>query len=106
MDLATCDLHKGEEKERHLHINQLELKAIRLAIDWRIRSKIRRRKFVHLVDSQVALAIVCKGRTASRRLLPEVRRIAARCIAAGLHPTYAYVRSKWNASDEPSRAQW
>ena len=97
---------KVAKRERCLHINQLELKAIRLALDYRLRSQTRRKRFLHLVDSQVALAVVCKGRTSSRRLLPEARRIAARCIAAGLHPTYAYVRSKWNASDEPSRARW
>ena len=94
---------KVKRKRRCLHINQLELKAIRLALDWRLRAGRRKSRFVHLVDSQVALAMVCKGRTSSFRLLPEARHIAARCIAGGLHPTYGYVRSKWNPSDVPSR---
>ena len=94
---------KVKKKERCLHIIQLELKAIRLALDWRLRAGQKKSRLVHLVDSQVAFAVVCKGRTSSFRLLPEARRIAAWCIAGGLYPTYGYVRSKWNPSDVPNR---
>ena len=94
-----------KKKERCLHINQLELKAIRLTLDWRLRAGQQKSRFVHLVDSQVALAVECKGRTSSFRLLREARRIAARCIAGALHLTYGYVRSKWNPSDAPSRSK-
>ena len=88
---------------RKAHINQLEMRAVLLSLDWRLRAGQRKRRFVHLVDSQVSLAILCKGRTSSRKLLPEARRIAARVLAAGLTPCYAYVRSKLNPADAPSR---
>ena len=93
---------KRDQVGRH-HINALELKAVLLALNWRLRSKQRCRRFVHLVDSQVSLAILCKGRSSSRRLLPQARRIGARQLAGFLFPTFAYVKSAWNPADEPSR---
>ena len=89
-------------KTRH-HINRLELEAVDLAIRWRMRSRARTRRCVHLMDSQVALAVLARGRSASRKLAPAARRIAARTLASGLAMTYGYVRSGLNPADRPSR---
>ena len=93
---------KRDQVGRH-HINALELKAVLLALNWRLRSKQRCRRFVHLVDSQVALSILAKGRTSSRKLRPVVRRINARLVCTNMVGTWAYVRSALNVADEPSR---
>ena len=91
-------------KERGLHINHLELQAVLLTLDWRLRSTSRAKRFLHLVDSQVSLAVLAKGRTSSRRSLPVTRKIAARVLVGGLVPLYCFVRSALNPADEPSRA--
>ena len=91
-------------KERGLHINHLELQAVLLTFDGRLRSKSRAKRFLHLVISQVSLAVLAKGRTSSRRLLPVTRKIAARVLVGGLGPFYWFVRSALNPADEPSRA--
>ena len=69
-----------------LHINMHELAAVSLGV---------------LRDSQVCLAVLTKGRTASPRLRGGLRRIGARPVAGGLVPTYAFVESEKN-SDAPS----
>ena len=93
---------KVKRNPRH-HINQLEMRAVLLALNWRLRSQQRCRRFVHLVDSQVTLNVLCKGRTSSLRLLPISRKIAARTLGGDLLPTWGYVKSSWNPADEPSR---
>ena len=90
------------KKPRH-HINRLELEGVDLAVRWRLRAKSRTRRCLHLVDSQVALSILTRGRTSSARLTPAVRRICSRLLASGLSITFAYVRSSLNPADEPSR---
>ena len=70
--------------KRKFHINRLELEG---------------------VDSQVALAILSRGRTSSKRFTPAVRRVSARVLAAGMAVTYGFVRSCLNPSDRPSRMQ-
>ena len=103
--VVSTRVRRGIGKKPRAHINQLEMRAVGLALEWRLRAGQRKRRFVHLVDSQVTLAILCKGRTSSRKLLPEARKIAARVLAAGLNPCFAYVRSKLNPADAPSRAK-
>ena len=86
-----------------LHINVLELAAVSLTVRWRMRSRPRSGRFLHLCDSQVCLAVLTKGRTASGRLRGGLRRIGARLVAGGLVPTYAFVGSEKNPADAPSR---
>ncbi|CAE8720996.1 unnamed protein product [Polarella glacialis] len=52
------------------HINVLELRAFLTSLRWRLRKKggIAKR-FFHLLDSQVNLGILAKGRTSSRKFL-------------------------------------
>ena len=92
-------------KAKRHHINRLEMEAVDLALRWRLRSAKRARRFLHLVDSQVSLSVLAKGRTASPRLRPVARRIAARVLASGLVVTWGYVRSVLNPADAPSRGE-
>ena len=91
-------------KERGLHIHHLELQAVLPTLDWRLRSKSPAKRFLHFVDSQVSLAVLAKGQTSSRRLLPVTRNIAARVLVGGLVPLYCFVRSALKPAHEPSRA--
>ena len=96
---------KVKQHRKARHINCLELEAVSAAVDWRLRSRSRGKRFLHLVDSQVALSILCKGRSSSLRLTPVTRRIAARLLAGFMFPVFAFVKSAWNPSEEPSRNQ-
>ena len=93
----------GRHVHKQQHINALELRAIGLAIKWRLRARQRRGRCLHLTDSQVCLSVLAKGRTGSARLLPHLRRIAARVVTGGIMLTVGYVTSEQNPSDEPSR---
>ena len=88
------------------HINSLEARALLLALRWRARSsdKIGER-FLHLVDSKVALGAFTKHRSNSRSFNYLVTRSAALQLAASLVPVLAHVRSKLNPADYPSRVK-
>ena len=86
------------------HINLLEVRAALLGLRWRTRSAKRIfSRFVHLLDSQVALSVLVKGRSSSRLLNELVKKVAALTLAGSMMPTYGYVSSTWNPSDAGSR---
>ncbi|CAE8684611.1 unnamed protein product, partial [Polarella glacialis] len=86
------------------HINVLELRAFLTSLRWRLRKKggIAKR-FFHLLDSQVNLGILAKGRTSSRKLSPVLRQISALLLTANMLPICAYVNTHDNPADKPSR---
>ena len=88
----------GEE-----HINALELRAYLSMLRWRTRRGQRFKRFLHLKDSQVNLAILAKGRTSAVRLAPILERASALIIVARLFPIGAYCPTKENPADDPSR---
>jgi len=71
---------------------------------WRARS-LRNfdARFLHLVDSQVVLGIVAKGRTTSRRLRKSLHRYNMLILAMRSQPLLGWVISAHNPADEPSR---
>ena len=86
------------------HINILELRAILHALQWRARSSLSHNKrFLHLSDSQICLAVLSKGRSSSKRVNHVLRRICALCLAMNWYPLWAWVESRLNPADEPSR---
>lgn len=86
------------------HINVLELRAVLTALKWRIESqKMTRSKFVHLVDSLVCLHCLSRGRSSSRKLRRTMLRINSLLLATGCHVVWAYVHTKDNPADAPSR---
>ena len=94
----------AHEIKRSGHISILEVKSALLALRWRTRSAKRIfTRFFHLLDSQVALAVLVKGRSSSEALNRVVKRASALTLAASLMPAYGYVRSDWNPADGASR---
>ena len=89
------------EKE---HINSLELRAVLTSLRWRLeRHKKVQVKFVHLLDSLVGMHSLSRGRSSSRRLRRTVLRINALLLATRSQGVWAYVHTKQNPADAPSR---
>eukprot|EP00971_Amphidinium_carterae_P348472 6490508-Amphidinium_carterae.2 len=87
------------------HINILETRAAFAALRWRARSaKNHHSKYIHLLDSQVAIAVLAKHRSNSQQLQRVLRRHCAVELAASLHPAYVFVPSHLNPADAPSRS--
>ena len=86
------------------HINVLEMEALYQSMRWRARSlRNYDARFLHLVDSQVVLGIVAKGRTTSRRLRRSLHRYNMLILAMHSQPLLGWVISAQNPADEPSR---
>ena len=86
------------------HINALEIRAVYLALLWRGREKLlcSRRAF-HITDSYVAMSIISKGRSSSRKLQPLIRKICALLLAGQTQLILAHIDSSDNPTDEASR---
>ena len=90
--------------KRAEHINLLELRAILRTLEWRSRSSsFHSCRFLHLSDSQICLSVLVKGRSSSRKINRILRRICALCLALNLYPLWAWIASKLNPADAPSR---
>ena len=58
---------------------------------------------MHLIDSQVVVAILTKGRTSSRKLQPLLGQWNSLLLASDLYAVLAFVSSEFNPADFPSR---
>ena len=97
----TC---RAWEFKKPQHINELELQALVGLMKWRGRRLDSfGKRFLVLVDSQVVLAVVCKGRSSARRLARILLRFNALVLATHCRPLFAFVRSAENPADAPSR---
>lgn len=86
------------------HINVLEMRAVLTALKWRLeRQQTLHSKFVHLVDSMVVLHALSRGRSSSRKMKRTQLRINALLLATHTHVVWAYVNTKENPADAPSR---
>ena len=86
------------------HINSLELRAVLCALRWRIEKQHKVQiKMVHLVDSQVCLHALSRGRSSSRKLRRTLLRINSLLLATGCQVMWAYVHTKENPAEAPSR---
>lgn len=86
------------------HINALETRAVLTALRWRLeRHKASRVKFVHMVDSLVALHSLSRGRSSSKKLRRTILRINALLLASRSQAVWTYVHTKLNPADAPSR---
>ena len=71
---------------------------------WRIcRKRQMHCRFVHLTDSLVALHSLSRGRSSSRKMRSVLSRINALLLATGVVPIWAYIGTKQNPADRPSR---
>ena len=86
------------------HINVLEARAVLTTIKWRVmQRKQLNLRCVHLVDSLVVLHALTRGRSSSRKMRRTMMRISSYLLASGLKPIWAYVNTKDNPADRPSR---
>eukprot|EP00438_Fugacium_kawagutii_P008896 Skav215704 [mRNA] locus=scaffold2573:57842:63963:+ [translate_table: standard] len=86
------------------HINALELRAVLTSLRWRLeRHKKLHTKFVHMIDSLVALHTLSRGRSSSRKLRGTILRVNALLLATRSQAVWAYVHTKQNPADAPSR---
>lgn len=86
------------------HINVLELRAVYTTVKWRILQLAQMDvRCVHLVDSLVVLHSLSRGRSSSRRLRRTLMKLNALLLATGLQPVWAYIDTKQNPADKPSR---
>ena len=91
-------------KQKGQHINVLELVAVLDLLRKQARSsKFHNQRMVTLVDNQVALSCLAKGRSSARALQSPLRRINAVCLAAHIRLCLGWIKSKWNPADGPSR---
>ncbi|CAK0858151.1 unnamed protein product [Prorocentrum cordatum] len=61
------------------------------------------KQFFHVVDSQVAAAVVAKGRSSSRSLNSQLRKLAGLILAGDIYPLMVWTLSGWNFADGPSQ---
>lgn len=86
------------------HINGLEMRAVLTALKWRLeKQKKLHTKLVHLVDSLVCLHALSRGRSSSKKLKRTLLRANALLLATKSHVVWAYVHTKQNPADAPSR---
>ncbi|CAK0870625.1 unnamed protein product [Prorocentrum cordatum] len=57
------------------------------------------KRFFHVVDSQVAAAVVAKGRSSSRSLNSQLRKLAGLLLAGDIYPLMVWALSGWNFAD-------
>lgn len=86
------------------HINVLELRAVLTTLKWRLeKCQQSNTKFVHLVDSQVVLHALTRGRSSSRKMRRTLLRINSLLLACGCYGVWTYVHTSQNPADRPSR---
>eukprot|EP00438_Fugacium_kawagutii_P001266 Skav224314 [mRNA] locus=scaffold227:448463:452180:+ [translate_table: standard] len=86
------------------HINALELRAVLTSLRWRLeRHRKLHTKFVHMIDSLVALHALSRGRSSSRKLRRTILRVNSLLLATRSQAVWAYVHTKQNPADAPSR---
>lgn len=91
-------------KRKDQHINVLEMVAVLDLLRKLVRNvKRHNSRMVILVDSQVALSVLTKGRTSAKALQSPIRRVSAVLLASEVLACYRWIKSSWNPADVPSR---
>ena len=84
------------------HINLLELQSI-LEVEERLSRKHQDCRYLLGADSQVALAVIVKGRSSSAALNTLLRKSLPNVLGHGLYGSYGFVPSLANVADDPTR---
>ena len=88
--------------KKESHINILEESAI-LRLVSRIARSGRTIRSIVITDSNVVKCATAKGQTSSRGLGPILRRVCSLCVAAGIYLNVAYIPTRLNCADDPTR---
>ncbi len=88
------------------HAGLLELRGVRLAVRWALRSTKRfHTRLLLLVDAKAALCATAKGRSGSFAFRRPLASLGAHALAAGVLLRCLYVPSEDNPADAPSRGR-
>ena len=97
--LHSASVHKVS-KRRHINIGELRAALRAEARLGRLHPGAR---YLHLLDSQVALGALVKGRAASPALNYELTRSLPEHLGSRIRPFYGYSVSALNPADDPTR---
>ena len=89
--------------DRRTHINVGEVRAAVYGEE-RVGMRHANCRYLHLQDSQVALACFVKGRSCSPSINKELRRSLPFHLSSGVRPSFGFIRSRFNPSDDPTRS--
>lgn len=85
------------------HISNLEARAATKGIEWLASGNVSGMLALLLLDSLSLVMAFKKGRSSSFRFAPSCRRAAALATANHFRVEPAFIDSKWNPADPPSR---
>ena len=89
------------------HINALELRLDFLALRWRLRVAANvGTRALQLIDSQVSLGALARGRSPSPNLFTLMERIAGLSLGGVIVQLLGYVITFFNPADDGSRRHW
>ena len=89
---------------RPAHINAQEIKAVLSTFQLRLESCSNvGTRHAHLLDSQVSMGLLCKGRSSSNQLMRILKRVLALILAGHTYAAYVYVATHLNPADPPSK---
>ena len=90
--------------QRPAHINVLELFMLLFTYRWKTRCFNNfHTRALHLIDSQVALAVAVKGRSSSRQLNQLLRQACFVLVSVDLYPLLGVIAPTDNPADAVSR---
>ena len=90
--------------QQEQHINVLEARSGLSMLRWRTRATGRLNKiFLHLLDSQVCIAVLTKHRSSSKQLMAVLRPFCALELASHCRALFGFTSSGRNPADDPSR---
>ena len=101
--LQFHQLGQTKQVKARRHINIGEVRAAIKGEEY-VARKFPGQRYVHLQDSQVSLACFVKGRSSSPSLNRELRRSLGCYLASRARPSFGYIQSKLNPSDDPTRS--
>ena len=92
-------------REPRVHINVKELQSYLITEEFLSTSVWEGARFVSMLDSQVVLGSLVKGRSSSPSLNRALQGSVPAYLFFGLHPAYAFVASGDNPSDDGTRGR-
>ena len=106
-DVMTSSEWKAQEvwtfkKQSHIIINILEEASI-LRLVSRIAFRGQTVRSLVITDSNVVKCATAKGRTSSKGLGPILRRLCSLLVASGVYLNIAYIPTRLNSADDPTR---
>lgn len=102
-EVVQFHLHHKKPCKPGRHINLLELQSI-LEVEERLALRRQDCRYVLGADSQVALAVLVKGRSSSASLNTLLRKSLPTVLGCGLYGSYGFIPSLANVADDPTRS--